>query len=54
MEVDISSSLASSPFDIEKHKQKLAELKKSPGGPVLKANRRMFVGKVLPVLVLKQ
>ena len=37
---------AQSPFDIEKHKRKLAELKKSPGHPSLKADRRMFVGDV--------
>ncbi|XP_052820695.1 uncharacterized protein LOC128246507 isoform X2 [Mya arenaria] len=33
-----------SPFNIEKHKQRIAELKKSPGHPSLHTERRMFVG----------
>ncbi|WAR14485.1 hypothetical protein MAR_004590 [Mya arenaria] len=36
-----------SPFNIEKHKQRIAELKKSPGHPSLHTERRMFVGQAV-------
>lgn len=36
-----------SPFDIEKHKKKLAEFNKSPAHPSWTADRRMFVGEVV-------
>ncbi|KAH3874247.1 fibrous sheath CABYR-binding protein-like [Dreissena polymorpha] len=37
-----STTGTTSPFDIEKHRQRMAELKKSPGQPTFVADRRMF------------